>query len=464
MNIDEIIEKKEKRNKLIKTKIIPIILIVICIIAVNYFLVNKINKDKSDNLYNEPNGIDDKSNLLEASKDNETKNEVQKIGIGNGTNTISYKGDTYLLRYDSENQMYKIIKNTKNDDSILEIIAFKDESGFDRQQFWIYNDNIYFQVNKVLKKCDLNGQNESDLLNVASSGKVNFDCDREQIVFFAQDNTFARILCIAKIDGTILKSVLQNDVDGYFSDFLIGDNNNIFFTTSIEGEGKNIYVNNLYMINKDTLELSKITSEELYDGWYGCGIYQAEKINNYVYYVAGTRDGSGGYFYGSLYKIKEDGTEKTTVSDSGAEGDVLFSENIIPKFEVYNNYLYYEGVRINLETGEKTKDYFANGDVIDGADYEYTASLSNSNKISIVKFKAGTQDMEDMQIVFEKEIPAGATIDSQKVQLKIEDDYLYVTITYTDMDSKAGVKAWMGENYLVETYKMKKDGSDVTVI
>ena len=474
MNVDERIRKKEQntenKKKILKKIIIPL-LVILLLAGVVYYLIStgvftKINNNDAEQNENNEQNIDD-GNIEE--KD-EISTEEQIEGIQNGTSTVKYKDYTYVHTYDENDEMYKVTRYKNGEDTFEDIISYQSQ-GWMHSGIWIYKDKLYIQQNDLFKRYNIDGTDEQTIVTAYSSQDVQVDFNSQIIVYPTHnESTYEFNINIANLDGEAIKTIYSNEFGGNFDKIFKIDSENIIFTTRKSGGeaqyGEETNILALYLINKENYELSKVVEETLTYGWYGCDFYQVESYEDYIYYVAGSQDGTGGYFYGSLYRVKKDGSDRVDIlSNSLYEYTDYLGELTTPTFIVKNGFLYYSGVRINLSTLEQTRDYYTNGDVIDDDDYVYTTSMSNDNKIVLSKYKAGSDNAEDIQTLFENDIPEGAYSGSEKTSLTIEGDYIYLSITYTDYDNTTqGRRAWTGYDYLSETYKIKKDGSSAIKI
>lgn len=465
MSVEEIIKKKEERKekckKILKKVVIPLVLIVLVVSIICYLVA-------SGKIFNNKLGTNEVNQQNIVTSDNEVQEdspENQIYGLQNGTSEVSYKGYTYNNYYDETDQTYKIYKNKNGTKSPVAIITYKNTSGFQNFEIWIYKDRLYTQQDGSLKSYNLDGTEEQEIISSETRRSYYLDFDGDMALYTKDDSKGNTYFVVAKLStGETLKSISQNEFKGYFSEVLNVDKDNIYFYTSETGENvsysSEMYSLHIYMLSKQDYNLSKIVTEQTLYGWYGCGVYQLEAYGDYIYYVAGSQEGTGGFFNGSLYRVKKDGTGREDLCSTTSEGTYNFGELELPRFLIKNDFLYYEKVRINLKTLERTKDYYSNGDVIDDDDFVYTVSSSDQEKVILSKYKAGT---EDFAKIFERDIPDGVSANKENISLKLEGVYIYITITYTDYDNTTeGRKSWSGAKYLTETFRMKKDGSELT--
>lgn len=436
MNIEEKIKRKEKRKNRVKKIWIPLICILIIVgivLEVVYFGISK------NNIQNE-----------EIKDENNQENEIdynQIIGTNVGENKIVYK--EYVYEY-GVNNLSGLCRRKSNEEEFQEVVK-ESENGYEYKNIAIYKDKIYLVDGSHLKTFNLDGSNEQNIIDNCSD--LIYDFDKEKIYYTYYDDNNNGI-GISKISGETIKKTPSQE-DDVSIEILNADDTNVYYTSTPNTPGMSSYSDTslitLYSFNKENYKTKKIKTEEVNEGS-SSGFYQLACSEDYLYYVVGCQQGTLNVFYGKACKIKKDGTGYEELS----LGDTDFSRGIIPELLIKNGYLYVDGNRINLSTNKQTTDKFKNGDKIDDDDYVYTTSMSDDKAIILTKYKAGTE-YEDMQKIFTKEIPDNENADLDTINIEIDGNYIYLSIDYTDNDTEN----WRPLSIGGETYRMKKDGSDL---
>lgn len=449
MNVEEKIKKKEKRRNFLRKIYIPIIFIIIILVILFisiYILLSK-NKYKNTN-------VDQNTNQNINIDDKQAEDiEEQFVGINNGTDKISYKGYTYIHKTGMEEGSV-IIRKKDNEEKEEEVVRYIAES-FSNNSLWIYKDKIYVYINNYIRRYNLDGSEETKIIKTYNAD-IYVDTEKE-LIYCTYDNedTNNCEIAIVKLDGTILKVANSQDDDGYVRMEKVDDINIYYSVTIYDSDWETIDYDErtilikLYSLNKETYENKKLSEEVVQDGS-SYGIYELKDVGDYLYYVIGSQQGTGNYFYGHLSRARKDGTEYEVV---GTTGELDIYE--IPEIELSKNYLYFDGFRINLQNNQKMDDNFKNGDIVDESEFVYTTSLTDSKTITLVKYKAGT-NYEDLQVLFSEDVNNGANASLSKKEIKFDGDFVYLTIYYRDMD----IGNWKGTTADSKTYCIKKDGSE----
>lgn len=438
MNIEEKIKKKQNRKRFLKKAILPVIctaIILTIIITIICFILIK-EKNNNKNQTRDTN-----------TQEQETKiDENQILGIKIEENKILYKEYTYTYTTD----LGLNISRQKENEELQEVIT-DTKSGSSYENINIYKDKIYVLMGSKLKTFNLDGSGEQVI--VEECDDLIYDFDKELIYYIYHEYSENKYeMRIQKLTGEMVK-VIPIERKGYLQ-ILGEDEQNIYFSDKIDAMEYSfnaITTVILYSFNKESNIITKIKTEEIHPGS-SDGIFQIESYGEYVYYIIGSQQGTAIMFDGKACRIKKDGTQYEEITDF-SEG-TGFGLGTVPKIVIKNNYLYVEGYRINLANNQKTVDKYKNGDKIDDDDYVYTASVSDSKSIVIAKYKAGTQ-YEEIKTIFSKEMGESEAIDTDKIQIEIQGDYIYISIDYLDYNTEN----WRPVVTNSETYRIKKDGS-----
>ena len=441
MNIEEKIAKKEKRRKTIKKVILPIIIILIVIIIAIISLYFLMPRQETQDISNETTSVNN--------FENEAITE-QTVGVEIKENTFSYNGYIYEAYFDYES--FKVVVDRYNENESedkVEVLSFMPESG-GLEGFWIYNNRMYLIVENKVKSFNLEGTDEKSILENSYFRASQLDLDNQLLYFFYEEG-----IGIAGLDGEIKIKIPIQEKNG--NKKIIGsDEKYIYYAVTFYDEQETTLdaqvLITIYSVNKETQKEIKLAENSTYSGS-SYGIYNFVSYGDYVYYSVGAQDGGMLAYYGKICCVKKDGTDYTELAI--ASGEFGYTPDLI----IYDGYLYFDDYRVNLKNNEVSKDTFSMGDKIDEDGYVYTASLTDGKSFNIAKYKAGT-DYEGLERLFSKEIKEGYTVDSYRVDINMEGEYVYFTIEYSDYKAET----WKPIQADTETYKMKKDGSELQQI
>jgi hypothetical protein len=267
-----------------------------------------------------------------------------KISEGTYSNIVASDGWIYFI------ENYKLSK-MKLDGSAKTIIDKERCYGLNIQGNWIYyiNGDDEYSIYRMLK----DGNNQSKLADTKGASKINLAGDwlyyktsdqynrfyqmntdgsgvksydifdswilgikENQIVYNFHGNNLNKICC-SSLDGNNDKELMQAKFSGYHA---ILDDNWLYYQNDTAQD-----MNKLYKIRQDGAEKTKLNDEESLD---------IRIIDDWIYF---TND-SG------TYKIKKDGTLRTKLTN-----DVAFEKNIV------GNWLYYSCISDNSEKLYKIK-------------------------------------------------------------------------------------------------------------
>lgn len=445
MNLEEKIQKKEKRKNSLKKLRIPIIIVIILLVMaliVGYFWVAKQKTQETGN---------------EATVEGQEKivvDENQTVGEKIGENKILYKD--YIYTYTTDFKIEITRQKTNGEESAQNVLSYQLQ-GSSQGDVYIYKDKIYFEADGRLKSFSMDGSSEEEFFKDLRIDEPQFDFNKELIYFtyYEDRNDYDNGIGIAKFTtGEVIKKISTKNEKGSVK-IINSDDTNLYYSVNEDtyDVGGNEVEVTLYSLNKETFESKKIKTETISSGWSSSGIYDVKTNGDYLYYTVGSQQGTLIVFYGKVACIKKDGTDYKELAELASElGE-------IPELVIHKDYLYFEGYRVNLANNQVEEDEFKHGDKIDEDDFVYTASLSDGKTMTIAKYKVGTS-FEGLEKIYSKDIQEGLAINTDKIDIDIQKDRIYLSFSYYDNNTEN----WRPMDAGGETYSMKKDGSDLKQI
>lgn len=165
-----------------------------------------------------------------------------------------------------------------------------------------------------------------------------------------------------------------------------------------------------------------------------------------LYYDFGSYEGSGNFWYGTIRRLTVDGKKQTVAKSTGSDRLMLGSNELYYSTPQGNNYKY------SLSTGKKSKYSLTLQKDISYTilgDKTYMADMSNAKKITISRFKSGT-DRETLTknfitIAFNKKKNVSYSVTMKQVGI-----YNLVCVTGTDFTDQS--YGWRGKLTSINWY------------
>lgn len=445
MNLEEKVQKKEKRKNSFKKLRIPIIIVAILLVmvlVVGYFLVVKLKTEETGS---------------EATVEEEkiVVDENQTVGKKIGENKILYRD--YIYTYTTDFKIEITRQKANGEESAQNVLSYQLQ-GSSQGDVYIYKDKIYFEADGRLKSFSIDGSGEEEVLKDLRISEPKFDFNKELIYFtyYEDRNDYDNGIGIAKFTtGEVIKKISTKNEKGSVN-IINSDDTNVYYSVNedtYDGSYSEEVEVTLYSLNKETFETKKIKTETISSGWSSSGIYDVKTNGDYLYYTVGSQQGTLLVFSGKVACVKKDGTDYKELAELASElGE-------IQELVIHKDYLYFEGYRVNLANNQVEEDEFKHGDKIDEDDFVYTASLSDGKTMTIAKYKVGTS-FEGLEKIYSKDIQEGLNINTDKINIDIQEDRVYLSFSYYDNNTEN----WRPMDAGGETCSMKKDGSDLKQI
>ena len=284
---------------------------------------------------NNNNAITNVSNNSKSSAENSTEvnSSVIKANINvinNSSACLQYKDKVYFTQGTISDsgfipQLDRIDVNTNKIEKLFQYVY--------NNQFYISHEKLYFNgrennlVDSDIMCLDINTKKAVCLFPMCTM--LYFDLDTGTIYFKkSSDNTYS--LCSASQDGSNLKTLFSSDKIAIDNAYNAGGS--LYFTGSSYSDTQNT-PSYIYCLVPNSSTIRLVTSDMPLDGSHR--VLQVENLvyaEGWIYYATGDIEGSGAYFYGDIYRIKPDSSNKLLI-DSVQSWD----------FTIEIGYIYYGG-------------------------------------------------------------------------------------------------------------------------